>query len=46
MTDTVVIARQHLRSLARRQTFVLMLVLLLLMTALSGFIRLSISEIT
>jgi len=38
MTDTVVIARQHLRSLARRQTFVLMLVVLLLMTALSGFI--------
>lgn len=38
MSDTVVIARQHLRSLARRQTFVLMLVVLLLMTALSGFI--------
>lgn len=38
MTDTVVIARQHLRSLARRQTFLLMLIVLLLMTALSGFI--------
>lgn len=38
MSATVVIARQHLRSLARRQTFVLMLGVLLLMTALSGFI--------
>jgi len=38
VTAAVVIAHQHVRSLARRQTFVLMLGVLLLMTALSGFI--------
>lgn len=38
MSATVVIARQHLRALARKHTFVLMLGVLLLMTALSGFI--------
>jgi ABC-type transport system involved in multi-copper enzyme maturation permease subunit len=38
MSATVAIGRQHLRSLARRRTFVLMLSVLLLMTALSGFI--------
>ncbi len=38
MTPTVVIARQHLRSLARSNTFALMLGVLLVMTALSGFI--------
>lgn len=38
MTATATVARQHVRSLARRQTFVLMLGVLLLMTALSGFI--------
>jgi len=38
MSATMVIARQHVRSLARRQTFVLMLGVLLLMTALSGYI--------
>jgi ABC-type transport system involved in multi-copper enzyme maturation permease subunit len=38
MSATVAIAGQHVRSLARRQTFVLMLSVLLLMTALSGYI--------
>lgn len=38
MSTTLVIARQQLRSLSRSQTFVLMLGVLLLMTALSGFI--------
>ena len=38
MSATVVIARQHLRLLSRSQTFLLMLVVLLGMTALSGFI--------
>jgi ABC-type transport system involved in multi-copper enzyme maturation permease subunit len=38
MSTTAVIAGQHLRSLTRRRTFVLMLGVLLLMTALSGFI--------
>ncbi len=38
MSATVAIARQHVQSLARRQTFVLMLAVLLLMTAVSGFI--------
>jgi len=38
MSATMVIARQQVRSLARRQTFVLMLSVLLLMTALSGYI--------
>ena len=38
MSTAAVIARQQVRSLARRQTFVLMLGVLLLMTALSGFI--------
>lgn len=38
MSTTLVIARQQLRSLSRSQTFVLMLGVLLVMTALSGFI--------
>lgn len=38
MSAAAVIARQQLRSLARRQTFVLMLGVLLAMTALSGLI--------
>ena len=38
MSTATVIARQQIRSLARRQTFLLMLGVLLLMTALSGFI--------
>lgn len=38
MSTTLVIARQQLRSLSRSQTFLLMLAVLLLMTALSGFI--------
>jgi ABC-type transport system involved in multi-copper enzyme maturation permease subunit len=38
MSAAAVIARQHVSALARRQTFVLMLGVLLLMTALSGFI--------
>ena len=38
MSTTAVIARQHLRLLSRSQTFLLMLVVLLGMTALSGFI--------
>jgi ABC-type transport system involved in multi-copper enzyme maturation permease subunit len=38
VSTTVVIARQQMRSLARRQTFVLMLAVLLLMTAVSGYI--------
>jgi ABC-type transport system involved in multi-copper enzyme maturation permease subunit len=38
MSATAVIAHQHVRSLARRRTFVLMLGVLLLMTALSGYI--------
>jgi ABC-type transport system involved in multi-copper enzyme maturation permease subunit len=38
MSPTAVIARQHLRLLSRSQTFLLMLVVLLGMTALSGFI--------
>lgn len=38
MSATAAIARQHVRSLARRQTFLLMLGVLLLMTALSGLI--------
>ncbi|MEP7223808.1 MAG: ABC transporter permease subunit [Actinomycetota bacterium] len=38
MSATVVIARQHLRFLSRSHTFLLMLVVLLGMTALSGFI--------
>ena len=38
MSTAVVIARQQLRSLSRSQTFVLMLGVLLVMTALSGFI--------
>lgn len=38
MTATVAIAQQQLRSLSRSQTFVLMLGVLLLMTALSGLI--------
>lgn len=38
MSATVVIARQHLRLLSRSHTFLLMLVVLLGMTALSGFI--------
>lgn len=38
MSTAAVIARQHVSALARRQTFVLMLGVLLLMTALSGFI--------
>ena len=38
MSTTVSIARQQLRSLSRSQTFVLMLGVLLVMTALSGFI--------
>ncbi|MGI8729008.1 MAG: ABC transporter permease [Solirubrobacteraceae bacterium] len=38
MSTTAVIARQHVRSLARRQTFLLMLGVLLLMTAVSGYI--------
>jgi hypothetical protein len=38
MSATAVIARQHVSALARRKTFVLMLGVLLLMTALSGYI--------
>jgi ABC-type transport system involved in multi-copper enzyme maturation permease subunit len=38
MSSTATIARQHLVTLTRRRTFVLMLSVLLLMTALSGFI--------
>jgi ABC-type transport system involved in multi-copper enzyme maturation permease subunit len=38
VTATAVIARQHLRLLSRSQTFLLMLVVLLGMAALSGFI--------
>jgi ABC-type transport system involved in multi-copper enzyme maturation permease subunit len=38
VTATAVIARQHLRLLSRSQTFLLMLVVLLGMTALSGLI--------
>jgi ABC-type transport system involved in multi-copper enzyme maturation permease subunit len=38
MSATVVIARQQLLMLTRRRTFILMLGVLLLMTALSGFI--------
>lgn len=38
MSPTAAIARHHLLTLVRRQTFVLMLGVLLLMTALSGFI--------
>lgn len=38
MSMTLVIARQQVRSLSRSQTFVLMLAVLLVMTALSGFI--------
>ena len=38
MSATAVIARQHLRLLSRSHTFLLMLVVLLGMTALSGFI--------
>jgi ABC-type transport system involved in multi-copper enzyme maturation permease subunit len=38
MSATVVIARQHIRSLSRSHTFVLMLGVLLLMTAVSGLI--------
>jgi ABC-type transport system involved in multi-copper enzyme maturation permease subunit len=38
MSTTVVIARQQLLSLGRRRTFVVMLGVLLVMTALSGFI--------
>ena len=38
MSATVVIARQHLRALSRSHTFVLMLGVLLLMTAVSGLI--------
>jgi ABC-type transport system involved in multi-copper enzyme maturation permease subunit len=38
MTATAAIARQHLVTLARRRTFVVMLVVLLAMTGLSGFI--------
>ncbi len=38
MSSTAVIARQHLRLLSRSHTFLLMLVVLLGMTALSGFI--------
>lgn len=38
MSATTVFARQHLRSLTRRRTFVVMLGVLLLMTALSGLI--------
>lgn len=38
MSAAAVFAAQHLRSLVRRRTFVLMLCVLLLMTALSGFI--------
>jgi ABC-type transport system involved in multi-copper enzyme maturation permease subunit len=38
VSTTAVIARQQVQSLARRQTFLLMLCVLLLMTALSGYI--------
>jgi ABC-type transport system involved in multi-copper enzyme maturation permease subunit len=38
MTTTALVARQHMRALVRQRTFVLMLSVLLLMTALSGFI--------
>jgi ABC-type transport system involved in multi-copper enzyme maturation permease subunit len=38
MSTTAVIARQQIHSLKRRKTFVLMMGVLLLMTALSGFI--------
>jgi ABC-type transport system involved in multi-copper enzyme maturation permease subunit len=38
VNTTAVIARQHLRLLSRSQTFLLMLVVLLGMTALSGLI--------
>ena len=38
MTAVAVIARQQLQTLARQRTFILMLGVLLLMTALSGFI--------
>jgi ABC-type transport system involved in multi-copper enzyme maturation permease subunit len=38
MSATVVIARQHVRSLSRSRTFVLILGVLLLMTAVSGLI--------
>lgn len=38
MSTTSLIAQQHMRALVRQKTFVLMLGVLLLMTALSGFI--------
>lgn len=38
MSPTLVIARQHVQTLVRRKTFVLMLAVLLIMTALSGLI--------